>query len=166
MNTFNLLSYYYYLINTKCCGGGVAAIAFFSLIVMDINSNLISIVQNTYCTIHKTLGDDQSQHYQLHSQNQHHQHQRPPSEHIYFSIESDYNSTNAGNEFINSSGGTSTSAGQSAAIANTATGVIALNAQKNSIHRPSIAAQQWRLTSNHKNSSTSSSSSSPQPHMV
>lgn len=106
------------------------------------------------------LGDDQSQHYPMHSQNQHHQ--RPPSEHIYFSIESDYNSTNAGNEFINSSG-TSTSTGQSS---NTAAGIIALNAaQHNSMHRPSIGAQQWRLTTNHKNSS-SSSSSSPQPHMV
>lgn len=93
-------------------------------------------------------GDDQSQHYPLHSQNQ--LHQRPPSEHIYFSIESDYNSTIAGNEFIN---------GQSANIGG------ASNAQQNSVHRPSIAAQQWRLTSTHKNSS-SSSSSSPQPHMV
>lgn len=102
-----------------------------------------------------TVGDDQSQHYPLHSQNPHHQ--RPPSEHIYFSIESDYNSTNAGHEFINSSG---TSTGPTAAQ-----NIIALNAQQNSMHRPSIGAQQWRLTSNHKNSS-SSTSSSPQPHMV
>lgn len=88
----------------------------------------------------------------MHSQNQHH-HQRPPSEHIYFSIESDYNSTNAGNEFMNSSGGgggSGTSAGQS--------NIAAM--QQNSIHRPNMTAQQWRLASTHKNSS------SPQPHMV
>lgn len=105
--------------------------------------------QNIY--IH-TPGDDQSQqHYPLHSQNLH---QRPPSEHIYFSIESDYNSTNGGNEFLNSSGTSGTSTiGQS----NMAVG----HQQQNSFHRPSIAAQQWRLTSTHKNSS-----SSPQPHMV
>lgn len=85
-----------------------------------------------------TLGDDQS-HHPLQSQNQQ---QRPPSEHIYFSIESDYNSTlaptpNVGNE----------PHGNPQATQNTI-----------SVHRPSVAAQQWRLTGTHKNSA--------QPYMV
>lgn len=84
-------------------------------------------------------GDDQLHHQALHGQiQQQQQQQRPPSEHIYFSIESDYNSTlapNAGNEFVNSQ----------------------TNLNTNSIHRPSVAAQQWRLTGN-KNSA--------QPYMV
>lgn len=84
-------------------------------------------------------GDDQLHHQALHAQIQQQQ-QRPPSEHIYFSIESDYNSTlapdpNVGNEFVNSQ----------------------TNLNTNSIHRPSVAAQQWRLTGN-KNSA--------QPYMV
>lgn len=83
-----------------------------------------------------TLGED----HPLHSQNQQ---QRPPSEHIYFSIESesDYNSTlatapNASNELSNPQ-----------AMQNTV-----------SVHRPSVAAQQWRLTGIHKNTA--------QPYMV
>lgn len=81
-------------------------------------------------------GDDQLHHQPLHGQNQQ---QRPPSEHIYFSIESDYNSTqapepNAATEFINSQ--------------------TTLNT--NSTHRPAVAAQQWRT--GNKNSA--------QPYMV
>lgn len=84
-------------------------------------------------------GDEQSHHHSLHSQNQH---QRPPSEHIYFSIESDYNSTlatasNVGNDITNSPA----------------------NLNTNSIHRPAMATQQWRLTGTHKNSAQ-------QPYMV
>lgn len=69
--------------------------------------------------------------------------QRPPSEHIYFSIESesDYNSTlatapNASNELSNPQ-----------VMQNTV-----------SVHRQSVAAQQWRLTGSHKNTA--------QPYMV
>lgn len=71
------------------------------------------------------------------------QQQRPPSEHIYFSIESesDYNSTlatapNASNELSNPQ-----------VMQNTV-----------SVHRQSVAAQQWRLTGSHKNTA--------QPYMV
>lgn len=83
----------------------------------------------------QTPGEDQSHHYPIHIQNQQ---QRPPSEHIYFSIESDYNSTNAGTEFLNS-----------AATLNTT----------NPIHRPTVPTQQWQLIGTHKNSAQ-------QPHMV
>lgn len=91
------------------------------------------------------LGDEPTHHHPLHNQNQQIQQQqhRPPSEHIYFSIESDYNSAMAsappGNEFINSQ--------------------TALNTT-NSIQRPSMAAQQWRLTGTHNKNSAQ------QPYMV
>lgn len=86
-----------------------------------------------------TPGDDQVHHHPMHSQSQNHQH-RPPSEHIYFSIESDYSSTmpsapNIGNEVASSQ----------------------FTSNTNSIQRP--AAQQWRLTGTQKNSAT-------QPYMV
>lgn len=69
--------------------------------------------------------------------------QRPPSEHIYFSIESDYNSTvapvlNNDEEYSNSA----------SAILNT-----------NSIQRQTINTQEWRQTGTHK-------SSGQQPYMV
>lgn len=90
---------------------------------------------------YKIPGEDQSHHYPLHIQNQQH---RPPSEHIYFSIESDYNSAlgtaNAATEFMNS-----------AAAATT------LNT--NQIHRPTVPTQQWQLIGTHKNSTQP-------PHMV
>lgn len=75
-------------------------------------------------------GDDQLHHQVLHGQNQQ---QRPPSEHIYFSIESDYNSTlppndsNSGHEFVTTQSTLNT----------------------NSVHRPAaVGTQQWRLTGN------------------
>lgn len=75
-------------------------------------------------------GDDQSHHQPLHGENQQ---QRPPSEHIYFSIESDYNSTlaptpNSGNEFIKTQ--------------------TTLNT--NPVHRPVVTPQQYHLTGTKK----------------
>lgn len=82
-------------------------------------------------------GDEQLHHHPLHSQNQQ---QRPPSEHIYFSIESDYNSAlapNAANhEFLSTQ---------------------PLNS--NSIHRPSAPPGTWRIPGTHKNGAQ-------QPYMV
>lgn len=78
-----------------------------------------------------------SSHHQYHHQNQ----QRPPSEHIYFSIESDYNSAMIG------VGGSNLPTHES------------MPQQTNAVHRP----QQWRI---HTNNSTHKHNNPQQPYMV